>query len=139
MSNSVILDLPEAIAVDVQQTALQTNITGDNNKVVDENGEELNEEILDKEVHFDSMIDVGNNLSNDTCDYNDASSQSVSQEIDRCKSYGLVGERIVHFGFVLNEIIRKVDRKNAHKSYCMNGNWQLFDEYRRGNKTKVYL
>ena len=84
------------------------------------------------------MIDVENNLSNDTCDYNDAS-QSVYQEIDKCKSYELVGERMVHLGFVLNEIIRKVDRENAHKSYCMNGNWTFFDEYRRGNKTKVYL
>ena len=138
MSNGVSLDLPEAIAVDVHQTALQTNIIGDNNKVVDENGEELNKAIIDKEVHFDSMIGVGNNLSNDTCDYNDAS-QSVFQEIDRSKSYELVGERIVHLGFVLNEIIQKFNRENAHKSYCMNGNWQLFDEYRRDNKTKVYL
>ena len=48
MSSSASFEFPDAIVLDVHQTALQTN----NNKVVEENGEESNGATLDKKVRL---------------------------------------------------------------------------------------
>ena len=103
--------------------------------------EEAEKETFQK-VEDDVEEEYGSHLefqSDPSCSTHKKSSLRDLQCQEEDADFARLGVHNVDLGYVIQQLILNVYRRNRHKNGCKKGDWRLLDNYKTGNRTIVYM